>query len=84
VAGDIETVSTVSILVPLKLVPFDKLLELLSKTPLPMVFFLIGDVLRHLPNAGMGNRKGTITAPPGKLAVHQIALVYLMGSTTLE
>jgi hypothetical protein len=51
VPGDVETVSTVSILLPLELVPLHKQLKFLSEAPLPVVFFLISNVLGHLSNA---------------------------------
>ena len=45
VASGRETVSTVSIIVPLKLVPLHKSPKFFSEAPLPMVSFLVGDVL---------------------------------------
>jgi hypothetical protein len=45
VASGIKTVSTVSIIMPLKLVPRHKSPKLLSEASLPMVFHLIGDVI---------------------------------------
>jgi hypothetical protein len=84
VASDIGTVSTVSIVVPLKLVSLHKQLKLFREAPLLMVFFLGGDVPCDFLGAGMGNRKGAIPAPPGKLARQQVALVYPIGRTTLQ
>jgi hypothetical protein len=79
-----ETVSTVSIIVPLKLVPLHKQLKFFRKAPLSMVFFLGRNILCHLLNTGLGDRKGTISTAPAKFARPQAALVYPMGRTSLQ
>src|SRR5580765_4061049 len=82
--GEIETVSTVSIIVPLQFIPLHKQLKLFRKTLLSMVLFLICDVFCYLPNARLRDRKCAISSPPPKFAWQQVALVYPMGRTTLQ
>jgi hypothetical protein len=50
-AGDVETVSTVSILLPPKLVSLHQQLKLLAKALLSMVLLLIGNVFRYFRSA---------------------------------
>ncbi len=70
-----ETVSTVSLVAPLKAVLLNEDFEFFGKVPPSMMFFLTSNVVSHFVDVRVRNRESSIPASPSKPAFDQMVLI---------